>query len=176
MRVLAIDPSLTATGWAVHTPEIPLVTGRLESEAKGMRRLAELRTCLVDMLEEFKPQLVAYEGYAMGIARGGGRVFDLGELGGVFKTEIYLAGIDLLVIPPAALKRFMTGKGNAEKEEVRVAASRHAGVFFRNTDQADAYGLLQMGLALLDSRRLPRIRHSVQRIALAACEVVQGRK
>ena len=55
---------------------------------------------------------IAIEGYSMGSK---GKVFHIAENTGVLKYKIYNAGIPLEVIPPTVVKKFATGKGNADK-------------------------------------------------------------
>ena len=56
---------------------------------------------------------IALEGYAYG---GTGRVFHIAENTGILKYKIYKTGIPLGVYAPSAIKKFATGKGNADKE------------------------------------------------------------
>lgn len=55
---------------------------------------------------------IAIEGYSMGSK---GKVFNIAENTGVLKYKIYNAGIPLEVVPPTTVKKFATGKGNADK-------------------------------------------------------------
>ncbi len=55
---------------------------------------------------------IAIEGYSMGSK---GKVFNIAENTGVLKYKIYNLGIPLEVIPPTTIKKFATGKGNADK-------------------------------------------------------------
>lgn len=175
MSVLAVDPSLTRTGVTLGDGFDYEVTS-LSTDLKGVARLIFYRDHILHKIEYHRPRLVVYEGYAMGFGRGVGRFFDLGELGGVLKTAIYESGTDMLIVPPTCLKKFMTGKGNADKEEVRKAAAKHRGKLFRNLDESDAYGLYIMGLACLDPRYLPRRKGSPQHAALGACDYLKGKK
>ena len=56
--------------------------------------------------------LVVIEDYAMGAK---GRVFHLGENCGLLKHKLWHNGLRFVVIAPTALKKFATGKGNADK-------------------------------------------------------------
>ena len=55
---------------------------------------------------------IAIEGYSMGSK---GKVFHIAENTGVLKYTIYNLGTPLEVIPPTTVKKFATGKGNADK-------------------------------------------------------------
>ena len=56
---------------------------------------------------------IAIEGYSMGSK---GKVFHIAENTGVLKYKIYNLGIPLEVVPPTTVKKFATGRGNADKE------------------------------------------------------------
>jgi len=55
---------------------------------------------------------IAIEGYSYGSK---GKVFHIAENTGVLKYKIYNSGVPLEVIPPTTVKKFATGKGNADK-------------------------------------------------------------
>ena len=55
---------------------------------------------------------IAIEGYSMGSK---GKVFNIAENTGILKYKIYNMGIPLEVVPPTTVKKFATGKGNADK-------------------------------------------------------------
>lgn len=55
---------------------------------------------------------IVIEDYAMGAK---GRVFHLGENCGLLKHKLWHNGLTFSVVAPTALKKFATGKGNADK-------------------------------------------------------------
>ena len=56
--------------------------------------------------------IVYIEGYAMGSK---GRVFNIAECTGLFKFKVHQMGWELITVPPTVIKKFATGKGNADK-------------------------------------------------------------
>lgn len=56
---------------------------------------------------------IALEGYSFNST---GRVFNIAENTGVLKYKIYQAGTPLTIFPPPEIKKYATGKGNADKE------------------------------------------------------------
>lgn len=175
MRVLGIDPSLTSLGYAFFSgdrqPEIHRVRPK---GLRGLERLRYLRDTVSAVVEETESTLVAYEGYAMGRFAGGGRSFDLGELGGVLKLTLFERKIPILLVPPTCLKLFATGKGNADKDKVMTSMAKHRGQLFASDDEADAYALLLMGMAYCDARLRPRDRRHYQHVALRGCELLDA--
>lgn len=187
MKVIGIDPSLNATGFAYPTSTgAGAITGIINPKPlRGPARLLYCRTKFIQMLEEVEPDLVVYESYAMG-ARG--NTFDMGEMGGVFKVEMFERRIPYLEVPPSNLKMFALGsggageagkglKGEAKKRAVKAAmvnaATSILGRKLPTDDEADAYHLMRMGYVYLDPKSRPRIRSHHQNLALVKCELFQ---
>lgn len=170
-NVLGFDASLTSSGFAYNTIYGGLVTGTIKPpKLRGTRRLAWIRhevyellhTALPNKLTE-PPALFVIEDYAMGAK---GRTFDIGELGGIVKLEAWTYKVNILRVPPSSLKMFATGKGNADKNQVMLAVETIWGKDIAQNDEADAFVLLQMGLAYLNKSK---VRSKVRRNALSKC-------
>jgi len=58
---------------------------------------------------------IALEGYAYNST---GRVFHIAENTGLLKYKIFHSGIPLTIIPPTEVKKYATGKGNADKQRM----------------------------------------------------------
>jgi Holliday junction resolvasome RuvABC endonuclease subunit len=170
--MIAIDPSLNATAYAYRKDNGQLITGRIVPRRVGIARLHYIEQQIAAVVELVRPAYVVYEGNAM---QGKGRVFDIGELGGVLKLRLWVAGITILLVPPSSLKMFVTGKGNADKEAMMEATAALAGRSFSSDDEADAFGLLLMGEAYCDRRLLPRTRGHHQQSAMKGVEVIAGK-
>lgn len=190
-RVLGIDPSLQSTGWSfrdgarVRTGTIKAPKGML-----GPERLHYVKDEIWKLIARYNPDLVAYEDYAKG--KGGmGRTFDIGELGGVLKLFFYENGIDVMLVSPSALKKAITGRGNADaaklvdgrkvkdksKPEMRAALQTTFGVELRHGDEADACGLMLMGEMRFGSHTVPRAVQGRLRLdALNECVIIQGQQ
>jgi len=61
---------------------------------------------------------VNIEGYAMGAK---GQTFTIGEATGLLKHLLWKAGIHYNIIPPSTIKKFASGKGNSDKNEMAEA-------------------------------------------------------
>jgi Holliday junction resolvasome RuvABC endonuclease subunit len=66
----------------------------------------------IKILKEIGETEVFIEGYSMGSK---GRVFDIAEATSVLKYRLFKDGISYTAIAPTAVKKFATGKGNANK-------------------------------------------------------------
>jgi crossover junction endodeoxyribonuclease RuvC len=141
MNYLGLDLSLASTGYAVADLIVRAHgTLRPPKEMRGVTRLHWIEQRVRRLVKRHSPSLVTIEGYAMG-ARG--RVFDIGELGGVIRLALHRMDTDFLVVPPSTLKQFATGKGNANKDKVILSMSRFALV--EDDNAADAVALALFG-------------------------------
>lgn len=155
--VIGFDASLTKVGLSVLGAEsLRHATLLFKPKLRGVARLQEIYEFTTDTVgyvdSWFDLQDVTLENYAMGIR--GGKTFSIGEGGGAVKLALWhqLGARELAcptLVTPTALKKFVTGKGRVEKNQILLAVYRKWGVEFSNDDQADAYSLARVGLALL---------------------------
>lgn len=174
MKVLGLDPSLNSTGFSYHVGR-EVVTGVIDPKPlRGPARILYARTKFRALLDDIDPELVVVEGYAMGAK---GMVFNLGEMGGMYRLELFDRRIPYLEVPPTNLKLFATGsgglRGDAKKAAMVSTAAKHLGRKLRTDDEADAFHLMRMGLAYLDPRARPRSRRHHENLALVKCELFQ---
>lgn len=69
----------------------------------------------LDAIEKHDVDYVCIEGYSFGST---GRVFNIAENTGILKDRIWEFGVDFEVAAPSAIKKYATGKGNANKEQM----------------------------------------------------------
>lgn len=143
-RVLGLDASLVRTGVAMPDGSTDVWRPR---KLRGAERLDWIAARLTAALDATQPHLVSLEGYAYG-ARGRA-VYNIGELGGIIRWILWTRQVPLIEVPPAVLKKFATGRGNAPKEDVVVAAAK-VGTVVRYDDEADAWFLRAIGRQLMD--------------------------
>jgi len=67
-----------------------------------------------EIIHEHSVTKVFMEGYAFGAT---GRVFQIAENTGSLKYQLWKEGLGYDVYPPSMIKKFATGKGNANKEK-----------------------------------------------------------
>jgi hypothetical protein len=68
---------------------------------------------------------VALEGYAYSAS---GKVFHIAENTGILKYKLYQLSIPVTIIPPTEVKKFATGKGNADKNAMYDSWLKETGV------------------------------------------------
>lgn len=179
---IGFDPSLASSGFVyldslgqVHSGTIRL------DKVKGMERLDFIRQSLVEIIQSVKRNfgsvdLIGYEDYATSAK---GKTFHIGELGGVLKYTAWEHGIDVLLVPPANLKQYATGRGTTrgknkvEKSDIIAAVADEWGYNIQKDDEADAFVLYQMA----KDYRVPRtrVRKKHRRDALAKCLLIKGK-
>lgn len=137
--VIGLDPSLTASGIATGYTD-PWV---IKSKYKSMARIADIRDELRTAIGTPTDDIVVIEGYSMGSHNS--HSHELGELGGVIRMWLYENGVKWVDVPPTTLKLFLTGKGNASKDDMIGAAVR-LGCPVSNNNAVDAWALRQLGL------------------------------
>lgn len=86
---------------------------------------------------------VFIEGYAF--SRSTGKVFTRAELTGLVKHMLIGLDCNVYIIPPSSLKKFITGKGNADKDAMIQGVFGKWGFHTMNDNIADAYALARYG-------------------------------
>ncbi len=142
---LGLDLSLTGTGIVVLNKDSEVVYAKtVKNDLTGPARLVFIRNEIASVLEDCTPTKVCIENYAMGIRSG--QSFSIGELGGVVRTLLYQHGYEFLLASPTQLKKFITGKGVAEKDVIMLSVYKNFGYEPKDNNIADAYGLAKIAL------------------------------
>jgi len=138
MLFLGVDQSLNGTGLCLLTDDGIVV--HLETVHPGLRRgverLAYVKSRVVTLLTP-NVKFVGIEGYAYDCV---GRVFELGEVGGVLRLCIHESQLSYVDVAPACVKKFAT-KNPTAKKEAMVQAAVALGARVTDDNQADAFFL-----------------------------------
>lgn len=106
----------------------------------------------VNILKRNNVQMVMLEDYSFAST---GRTFQIGENTGLLKYKLNCSKIPFKTVPPTVLKKFATGKGNANKELLNDTFKQSVGVDIKlllqqsdkqwnpSSDLIDAYYLAQ---------------------------------
>jgi Holliday junction resolvasome RuvABC endonuclease subunit len=153
-RVLAIDLALGATGLAGNVPG--LWTATHKSKATGHERLNEITNVIYDYASKGQVDLVIIEGPSYGSAKGQRGHHERAGLWWHVTWRMWRNHIPLLVMTPGSVKVYATGNGNADKDDVLVAAlKRWPGFGIANNNEADAAVLLAAALDRADAPLCP---------------------
>lgn len=142
-KVIALDLSLTATGVASSAGW----TDTLKPPAKlrGHERMAWLRERILDHTRG--ADLVVVEGPSYG-NQGAQRQSGHHERAGLWwliTHALWTAKVPTAVAPPASVKKYATGSGNASKDQVLLAVSRKFPSFEGDNNSADALVMCALG-------------------------------
>lgn len=130
MRVLGFDPGLSITGYGCVTGDLirPSIVEagvfRLTKSGQPVPpigdRLVELHQDVVELIERVKPDLVAIEGM-FAHKDHPGTVIKMAHARGVILLAARAAGVEVVELKPAEVKKAATGSGRATKEQMQLA-------------------------------------------------------
>lgn len=120
-----------------------------------MERYHNIAEWALSVLLRFKVSGVCVEGYSMGSK---GNVFNIGENTGILKHELWKHNIKYHTPAPTQVKKYFTGKGNANKDIMHQSFVEKTGVsvadiFNQKTDSnpvsdiVDSYAMLDYGIS-----------------------------
>ncbi len=145
MRVLGVDPGSRVCGYAVVNVVGPrkdvqyLECGVLTAPARKPfeQRLAEICKSLTEVVTEFQPEQVAIEDVFSRINPR--TALALAQARGAIVAVAGIAGLPVFSYPAPQVKRSVTGRGRASKEQVAKMVAVLAGLSLPpQTDAADA--------------------------------------
>jgi Holliday junction resolvasome RuvABC endonuclease subunit len=131
------------------------IHGMLFEYDDEMQRYDIISSYFLDRIMENEVDKVYMEDYSMGSK---GRVFHIAENTGVLKYRMWSFGIPFQTIAPTVIKKFASGKGNANKERMQEVFEEQNDVklkqLFNMTDKQwnpssdliDAYYICKYGL------------------------------
>jgi Holliday junction resolvasome RuvABC endonuclease subunit len=138
MNILALDIA-TKTGWKSSTSSGVWDLRPNRGESEGMR-VIRFKSKVQDMIRIENINLVVYERVA-GMHKSS--IIVASEMVGVLKALAIENGIDLACYSAGEIKRFATGKGNANKEAM-VEAAIKLGYNPQDDNEADAIHLYNL--------------------------------
>ena len=152
--VVGLDLSLTSTGVVVlHNDKIveqkvvrSSPVGPLPvDEAKRLNDISEQVLALVPD----DADLVAIEGVAFMISKTTALV-QLAAINFLIRIGLWKRGIKFVIVSPPTLKKFVTGKGVAQKDIMMLETYKRWNVSLTENNICDAYGLARISLAILN--------------------------
>lgn len=140
MSVVGLDLSLTATGICdvdgvtrtVTTPSWHSLGDRLHRLVEAVVTEATREAVLVVVIEDF--------------VTGSPAASTLGMVHGAVRLALWDRSIATVLVAPATLKKYATGRGNAPKPEMRMALYKRTGLDLADDNQVDAWWLRAAGL------------------------------
>lgn len=156
MKVLGLDLSLSATGYCDEQGKSGVI--KTTSNQRVEDRLEAICTYICDLLVPYADVLVI-EDLPRGVKHG---AVELGMVHGVVRLMMLenWPAKPIVWVPPATLKKYATGKGNASKSDIRVHVYIDYKEDIADDNAADAFVLRQIGLALYGEHvpKLPKVQ------------------
>lgn len=159
MITIGLDLSLTHTGYAiVKDGGKVLASGVIKSKPSGdrpvdeTRRIVKIAEDVMEKIDELvpdtNPQLVVIEGLAF-MARNTSALVQLAGLNYLVRILLEEFKWPFVIVAPSTLKKFITGKGNGEKDLMMMTVFKDYGFESMDNNECDAYSLAVCGLALM---------------------------
>jgi len=147
-RVIGLDLSLAATGLALANGDTEVIrTAPGDHLADQHDRLTHIVSEIIDRTRASRydhPAVAVIEGPSYNSSGAG--TWDRAGLWWLTVARLFALAVPVAIVPPAALKRYATGKGTATKPDMRMALYQRAGLDLRDDNQVDAWWLRAMGL------------------------------
>lgn len=150
-NIIGIDLSLRATGMAVWNESSGLSLFLIESSKADMERLDDIFRHIKDLIPD-PTSLVLIEGLAL--MSKNGKANERAGLWYMVAHWLWKRQQPYLAVAPARAKKFLTGRGNAKKDEILKEVYKRYGVDLTDDNLADALNLCQIGRAI-DGHRKP---------------------
>lgn len=159
MIVIGIDISLNRTGYAaIKDDGTVLTSGIIKSKPVGdkpvneVRRIVKIAEDMIekidDLLPNQNPNLIIIEGMAFAV-RNTTALVQLAALNYLVRILLDQFKWPFVIVAPPSLKKFITQKGNSDKNVMMMCVLRDYGHEFLDDNICDAFSLAACGLALL---------------------------
>lgn len=153
---VGIDPSLQSTGlyfyarqgvfgnYIYHQPQYAQIDTKPKDFPNSINRCLYIADLIVQLIQEKLDddsfvKLVVCQDYFVG--RTQGTVIQLAELGTMIRYKILVKQFPLCVVPPKTVKKFVTGNGNAKKQQMMEAVLERWNFKASTDNLADACGM-----------------------------------
>lgn len=134
------------------------IHGRLLEYTDAMDRYDKISSFFIDRVLDNNVQYVYIEDYSMGSK---GKIFNIAENTGILKYRLWNLQVPVECVPPTVIKKFATGKGNADKERMQEVFETENSIRLKaelnmtekqwnpSSDIIDAYWICKYGFTLM---------------------------
>lgn len=152
---IGLDLSLTGTGVVVlndgKTIEQKLIKSKPTPDGKPIdevQRIEKIVSEILLIVKEYNPVIAVIEGLAF-MVRNATALVQLSALNYMVRAMLMANDIQFIIVAPTSLKKFIASNGAAKKDAMLLETFKRYGVTILDDNVCDAYGLAQVGLALL---------------------------
>lgn len=158
MQTLGLDLSLTHTGLCIIKDGVMERAWSIKSKPSGNKPIDELKrlqgilyNIQNEALTARRVHMVAIEGLAF-MARNTTALVQLAGLNYMVRNMLSTSdnAAAFVIVAPTTLKKFISGKGNGDKNVMLMEIYKRWGETFIDDNEADAFGLAQVGQALVN--------------------------
>ena len=145
MNVLGIDPS-TKTGAVVLNQLGEVLYAEEWAPPANLcieERADQQADQLLDVMAEFSPGLILMEDHIRHWVNPNIAI-KLISVSAILRYMLWARGDDFFLCAPSQLKKFISGKGNIKKDEVRLEVFKKYGYEHKSDNVVDAYVIAQM--------------------------------
>jgi crossover junction endodeoxyribonuclease RuvC len=163
-KILGLDISLTATGVVIIEDDTLIFSDTIKTKPGGkkpsdeVKRLQKILDSINKIIDEHSPELVVIEGLAF-MAKNTTALVQLAGLNYMIRCELVDRKLKFLIVAPTTLKRFITGKGNAQKDHMMLEVYKQYGHALTDNNVCDAFALSRVGLAMVDPSHRETVTH-----------------
>jgi crossover junction endodeoxyribonuclease RuvC len=153
--VMGLDLSLTHTGVSVIKGDEFVFSGVIRSTPIGDRPIDELYRILQivyridDLVDKYQPEMVCIENLAF-MAKNTTSLVQLSALNFFVRNLLKDRNIVFSLVAPTSVKKFISGKGNVDKNIIMMEVFKQYGFSPRDDNEADAAALSIIAMALLN--------------------------
>jgi crossover junction endodeoxyribonuclease RuvC len=147
--IIGLDLSLTATGWAQYDGGFQYGTlkDKMHHGESTDDRLMRLEDIIITAVWHGLPEMLVMEGLSYGSNDASAQ--ERAALHFFIRRHFRNCKIPIIVCAPSTLKKFVTGKGNSEKNIMIREVFRRWGIEAANDNEADAVALAAVGACLV---------------------------
>ena len=169
MIVLGVDPGLCHPAFVLIDEKLKIIDSCVyEIKDKGEKRKRKILLKLIEVLNNYKIDLIVLEGYSYMSTRNMKSLLETAESTGLLKYWIAKQNIPLLIIPPTQWKKYALGKGNVKKDMIPKQAYKIFKVDFNSADEVDAFCIATVGVGFLKKKNLKSYQEEVvKKLSLA---------
>jgi len=111
-----------------------------------------------------KISAIFIENYAFGMFGKTASGTKLAEVGGGVKYVFEIIKIPVYMVAPTSIKKFATGRGNAKKDEIRLAVYKKYGLEYETSDECDALMIADFGYCVITNDQKNLTKTAIKQI------------
>ncbi len=160
MITVGLDLSLAKTGYVIMDDGVVVASGLIKSKPSGdkpideTRRIVKIATEIVNTIDKYllprEPDMISIENLAF-MARNTTSLVQLSALNYLVRIRLDERNIPFTMVAPTTLKKFITQKGNADKNLMMMEVYKKYGFESLDDNVCDSFSLAVLAQAVMGS-------------------------